>query len=56
MFLGEDDILEEVGVLHKDLPVEGNVSLHTILVCCCVFGGLSMSDEKEVVLLILSVH
>lgn len=54
--MGEDDVLEEVGVLHEDLPVEGDASLQLVLVGSCVFGGLAVADEEEVVLLILKVH
>jgi hypothetical protein len=56
MLLGENDVLEEIGVLHEDPPIERDISLHLILVGSCIFGGLAVADEEEVVLLILRVH
>lgn len=56
MFLREDDVFEEIGVLHEDLPVERDISLYSVLMGSCVFGGLAVADEEEIVLLILKLH
>jgi hypothetical protein len=51
-----DDSLEKLGILYKQIPIKRHILGNSILMRCLILGGLPVSDEEDVVLLILVVH
>lgn len=47
-----DDSLQKDWILHKDLPTKGEVAFYAVVMSRFIFGGLSVPNEEDIVILV----